>query len=413
MNKLATSSVDAQRFFLPSSALNRVLTEAPYRPRCSADKTASISQPVSLAIRYPYMQVNRRGMVSWLVFDLDHANPLCFEKVGLPAPNLIVINRDNNHSHLFYAITPVCTTDNARAKPISYMKAVYDAMARALDADPAYSGPVAKTPGHPWWKTWEIHNQVYSLDELADYIDLPQRSPWSTGPNLDAVSNSRHCMLFEETRFYAYSIVNKQRESGSFKHFKALVASFAHNRNNYSQRGFSSNLTSSQVAATVKSISRWTWDKYRGNSRCHKGVMALYAATGLTSEAKQKLSAARTHQVRKRNTESKIRAAANQILAKGIEPSQITQVMLAAHSGLTRQTIAKYPHILTEVVATHATSKKVVKMPKRSHTNNVLNVNYGEHQITPGFCKKDSFNLGGDVLNDHDVLADPGGGDSS
>ena len=128
-----------EQYYQADTALSRLLAEAPYLPRCSDNKTAALVRPREYAVRYPYMQVNRSNMVSWLVFDLDHSNPLIWEDENLPAPNFVVTNRKNGHAHLFYAIVPVCTSDNARSKPIQYMKAVYEAMAARLDADPAYS----------------------------------------------------------------------------------------------------------------------------------------------------------------------------------------------------------------------------------------------------------------------------------
>lgn len=153
MNNLITAASTAPAhpgYFQPVSAMSRILEEASYLARCSDNKTAMRVRPREYAIRYPYMQVNRPGRVSWLVFDLDHSNALIWEEHGLPPPNFIVRNRNSGNSHLYYAIAPVCTTERAREKPILYMKAVYDSMAALLKADPDYhSGPVAKTPGHP------------------------------------------------------------------------------------------------------------------------------------------------------------------------------------------------------------------------------------------------------------------------
>ena len=307
----ARDEAPTQRFFQGGTALNRVLLEAPYLPRCSDDKTATRIRPREYAIRYPYMQVNRPGMVSWLIFDLDHSNALIWEDAGLPAPNLIVRNRKSGHSHLYYAIPPVCTTESARSKPIAYMKAIYEAFAARLDADTDFhSGPVAKTPGHPWWLTWEIHSHIYELGELADYVELAVSSPWGKGPQLDEVSHSRHCILFEHLRYYAYSIVNREREKGSFSTFTRLLEAYAHNRNSFQKLGFSGDLPLSSLRATVKSVARWTWDRYRGDSRCHRGVMQLDKDLPLVE--RQRLAAARTHEVRQKATESKVRAACRQ-----------------------------------------------------------------------------------------------------
>ncbi len=371
---MGEKTLDEARFLQSGTALNRVLEEAPYLSRCSDNKTAGLVRPREYALKYPYMQVNRPGMVSWLVFDLDHSNPLVWEDEGLPAPNIVVTNRKNGHAHLFYAIPPVCTSENARPKPIAYMKAVYEAMATKLGADESYSGPVAKTPGHPWWSTWEIHPTVYELGELADYLDLSVKPRWSLEPNLDEVAHSRHCTLFEELRFYAYSIVNREREEGTYQGFYSLLENYASSKNNFSQRGFSNDLTWSQVKATVKSVARWTWDRYTGSSKCQRGVMGLDKSLPL--KERQRKAAERTHSCRRKATELKIITAHKQLIAQG---AKVTQAAVAAHTGLTRQTVAKHKHLITT-----PSTLNVVPMPQAQEgdLSPVSDVKYSLDQIS-------------------------------
>ncbi|QLG96733.1 replication initiation protein, partial (plasmid) [Pseudomonas yamanorum] len=321
----------SERFYEESTALSRVLIEAPYLARCSDNKTAALVRPREYAIRYPYMQINRQGMVSWLIFDLDHTNALAWDDEGLPPPNLIVRNRNNGHSHLFYAIPPVCTTENARDKPIQYMKAVYAAFALRLRADTDYnSGPVAKTPGHPWWSTTELHNHVYELGELSEYVEL-EVSPWKKAPALEDLAHSRHVILFTQLRYYAYSIVSRERERGTFSSFASLLEAFAHNHNTFARNGFSQDLMLSSVRATVRSISRWVWSKYFGNSRCCRGAMGLDNSLPLAE--RQSLAAKRTHQLRHKSTESKIRAACRGLYERGVK---LTQAAIATLAGVSR-----------------------------------------------------------------------------
>ncbi|KWS92805.1 replication initiation protein [Pseudomonas syringae] len=363
---LATSThMPPARFFEDGTALNRVLLEAPYLARCSDDKTATRVRPREYALRYPYMQVNRPGMVSWLVFDLDHANALAWDDAGLPAPNLMVRNRKSGHSQLFYAVPSVCTTENARAKPIQYMKAIYAAFAARLDADVDYNGgPVAKTQGHPWWETTEFHSHIYELGELASAVELTVK-PWATGPKLDQVSHSRHCILFEQLRYFAYSIVNRERELGSFESFMRSLDADAYNHNSFLKQGFSENLPLSSIRATVKSVGRWTWDRYTGDRRCHRGAMQLDGSLSLTE--RQSLAAKRTHELRHKATESKIRAACRQLQDQG---KALVRSAIATLAGVSVRTVASYTHILTEVsqpatVSVLRRSSKAVSVPPR------------------------------------------------
>ncbi|KWT06963.1 replication initiation protein [Pseudomonas amygdali] len=382
------------RFFEEGTALNRLLLEAPYLARCSDDKTATRVRPREYALRYPYMQVNRPGMVSWLVFDLDHANALAWDDAGLPAPNLMVRNRKSGHSQLFYAVPSVCTTENARAKPIQYMKAIYAAFAARLDADVDYhGGPVAKTPGHPWWETTEFHSHVYELGELASAVELTVK-PWATGPKLDQVSHSRHCILFEQLRYFAYSIVNRERELGSFESFMRSLDAYAYNHNSFLKQGFSENLPLSSIRATVKSVGRWTWDRYTGDRRCHRGAMQLDSSLSLTE--RQSLAAKRTNELRHKATESKIRAACRQLQDQG---KALVRSAIATLAGVSVRTVGSYTHILTEVsqpstVSVLRASRKAVSVPPRQDrspapgpvgqpaNDRVLGVQSGVHQIS-------------------------------
>lgn len=376
-----------ERFFDYESALSRVLNEAPFYPRVSDNKTATLTRPRHLAVRFPYMQINRRDMVSWLIFDLDHANPSIWEDAGLPAPNLIVQNRNSKGAHLYYAIKPVCTSIEARAKPIDYMKAIYSAMATKLKADVDFhSGPVAKTPGHPWWATTELHGHEYELGQLADYVDLPLISPWAKNPNIDLVSHSRHCIMFEWLRHYAYSIVKHEKEQGTFEGFTRMLEAFAHNKNSFYGLGFCQNLSQSSLKATVKSVARWTWERYSGSGRCHRGVMRLDPALPL--EERKRLSALRTHELRRKATEAKIRATVRHLQREGVA---VTQAAISRFSKLARQTIANYATVISE--ALQPTTIAILKS-KRTLSAIADVVKYGVHQVTAPFQKKQTEEAG-------------------
>ncbi|MDV6252839.1 replication initiation protein [Vibrio sp. EA2] len=360
-----------------SNSFQRLLGEAPYLSRCSDNKTAMLVRPRHYAVRWPYMQVNRKDMCSWLVFDIDHEdqefpNPYIWQDEGLPAPNLIVRNRHDNKAHLYYAIVSVCTSDNARSQPIQYLKAVYQAMALRMKADQAYSGPVAKTPFHPWWQTTELHSQVYELGELADSVDLETPLPWGEAAYLNDVSHSRNCTLFEHSRHYAYSIIRGERREGSYESFKRRICHYATYKN-YSFEG-KTPLRHSEVMSVVKSVSRWTWDKYYAGSKVKRGVMNL--PSDLNTKQRQSLAAARTHQIRREKTKERIINACRLLLQKG-EELNITTVAKATR--FCRKTVRRYFYDIHSFVKP---SEGVGILPISSLLRLMKSGPYAVHQIT-------------------------------
>ncbi|AHF01387.1 replication protein A [Thiomicrospira aerophila AL3] len=362
-----------------SHGLTRLLDQAPYYPRCSDNKTAARVLPREYAIKQPYMQVNQPGLASWLVFDLDHTNSWIWEDEGLPEPNLIVSNPKNGSSHIFYAIKPVCTSDNAHLKPIRYMKAVYKAMAKALNADPAYSGPVAKTPFHAWWRTAELHTYEYELGDLAKSLTLELAPLWSDKErNMDDIEHSRHCYLFERIRHQAYAL---KSQHSCYKAFHDDVETIALKSNNFKQEGFAANLRISEVKATVKSICRWTWEKYTGKGG-NRGVMQLSKAMPL--HKKQALAAKHTHAARRKTSEQKVRQAIR-ILSK--DHKKITINLIAQFAKLSRQTVAKYKSLINPA----ALSEGVISL-KEAFNRSAKNVKNAVYQITaPGRVSRGRF----------------------
>ena len=395
-----------QRYEAPATALGRVLAEAAYYPRVSDNKSATLSRPVEYAIRWPYMQINRPNFVSWLVFDCDHADIYRWEKAGLPAPNLIVSSGKNgsvSSFHLLYAIDPVCTSVKARSHPIRYMKAIYGEMARLLDADPDYhGGPVCKTPGHPWWHTAELHPHEYSLGELHEYFDIPAEKPrFSKGPDLLPVMHSRAVTLFEQLRFFAYSVVNNERDKGSFETFSRRLEDYAHQINDFERRGFvdvktgmsKGNLAVSALRYTIKSVARWTWDRYTGDGRCNRGVMQLDPSLSLAQ--RQRLAAERTHSERTKKTGDSVRTACATLHTRG---EKITQTAIARLTQLSRQAVATYQRVIDDFLRhppqATAAPAHAARPPKI--------VKFGVHQVTPP--RLFSVQFGPDVSHAADSL---------
>ncbi|KXS55299.1 MAG: replication protein A [Marinobacter sp. T13-3] len=369
----------------PESAMARILSEAPYLPRCSDNKTAALSQPRRLATRFPYMQVNRRDVMPWLVFDIDYRpNGLPWESAGLPTPNLMVRNRDTGHCHLFYAIVPVITGPKGRDKPIRFLRSVYEAMAGKMKADPQYRGPVAKTPGHPWWDTTEFHSHVYSLGELADYLTLPVYAPWAGRSQCmeDADhGDSRHWKLFRRICCYAYQSVQAYRRDSNYEAFEEAVYTHGQAINRevckpFPRKGL---LRLSQVRAVCKSVARWTWLNYTGSGRWDRGVMELDRSLPLS--VRQSLAAHRTHGCRRQATERRIAQACRNLQAEG---RALTFVAIAHASGLTRQTVAKYRTFIDSLTAPAASSdtRSTQASKKEAVCANVTDVNFTAHKIT-------------------------------
>jgi hypothetical protein len=306
---------------------------APNKPYCSDDKASGlIIRSKGSAFNRRYVQHNPPSMCHWLTFDQDHEHILMWEKANLPEPNMIVRNLDNSRAHVSYAIESVCTSEAGNPKPIAYASAVQEAYTQALKADACYTNFITKNPYHDDWHVWELHSHVYSLGEMADYVDLIRKRWTRKQAANDAYHGlSRNCALFNRLRFWAYDHVAWYREDGSsYEQWMTAVLERCESMNTFTEP-----LPYSEIKSTGKSVGKWVWTKYWPEGKpIRRGMMAsefTKSQLPLDLKAKQRLSARRTHEMRRNATEEKIIDAIGQLTAQG---KKVTKIGVSQLTGI-------------------------------------------------------------------------------
>ena len=231
------------------------LKKLPRKPYCCDVFVSGLKiRPTRTALTFKYVQFNHL-VQNFLIFDVDRAGAaLAWEEGSVAAPNLAVINRENQHAHLFYFLrVGVSKFPTSRIKALRYLSTIEASYAARLGADFSYAGLISKNPLNPFWLLWQIHNNLYDLDELADYIDFKN----TTTQKQIKTGVGRNVDLFENGRKWAYEAVRGFRQGKTYNDFFSAVFSHLNALNSL----FFSPLPVNEVISTAKSIGRWTWQK--------------------------------------------------------------------------------------------------------------------------------------------------------
>jgi hypothetical protein len=343
-----------------AASIIHFLANLPLKPYCSDDLRRLNIRPVKTAMKYAYIQPNDPYNVRCVVFDMDLGADsfFQFEDKMTATPNLIVQNPENLNCHYLYLLkNPVWVKDTGRQAPQAYLNAVKGAMTRQLGADTRYSGLICKNPLNPQWRTSELHTRLYSLDDLADYVDLSlpsiERDRAKAEKGLvNAVINGRNDHLFTVLRLFAYErIVSYKGLESSIGSSKAFT--MWHNAiEKEAERintAFPSVLGIGEIKSTAKSVSRWVWKHYQEGEQVQRGKMGFgetrhnynFNAPMLPEEERkrrQSLSAHLTHKHRKESTELKIKQAIERLKANG---EKVNKSKVAKITGLERARISQ------------------------------------------------------------------------
>lgn len=211
------------------------------------------------AILAKYIQFNQPYAMFWLGFDVDRLGAaIDWSDRNAPAPTLTITNPENGHAHLLYALkTSIRTAPDGKMKPLKYAAAVENALRKKLDADAGYSGLICKNPNHSHWKIAVWQPELYTLDWLADSLDL------NAANDKEIVADyglGRNCSLFDKTRKWAYRAIRQ----GWPKYDQWLQACYERARAYNLQ--FASPLGENEVNGIAKSIAKWTVVNFSSDS---------------------------------------------------------------------------------------------------------------------------------------------------
>ena len=229
----------------------------PNKPYCMDEKPGyMLIRTKAIAVKKPYIQVNPPFTTIYFVFDDDKVDSaLSWFDAGLPQPFWTTQNPLNGHCHHCYKLEiPLCTSEFASVKAIKYAQAVYYAYALKMGADLSYSHLITKNPLHPQWRTTYWTKQAYSLDYLADFVDLPKKLP----KKLEVVGLGRNVTMFEKGRHWAYKAIRDYMHHNSSHEWEKAVRAQIEAINS----GFEQPLPPSEVKATAKSIAKWVWQRF-------------------------------------------------------------------------------------------------------------------------------------------------------
>ncbi|HDQ0502914.1 TPA: replication initiation protein [Escherichia coli] len=190
-----------------SAALQYFEENLPHRPYHSDDLAFGLRiSGKGRALLARYIQQNQPHAQFWLVFDVDREGAaIDWSDRNAPAPNITVKNPVNGHAHLLYALNiAVRTAPDASVKALKYAAAIERALCEKLGADVNYSGLICKNPFHLEWQVMEWREEAYTLDELADYLDLSASARRSIDKHYGM---GRNCHLFETLRKWAYRAI--------------------------------------------------------------------------------------------------------------------------------------------------------------------------------------------------------------
>lgn len=244
-----------------SLCLEQFTDKLPVKPYCTNDlEHGLLIRPKAIAVNYKYLQPDHPFYQHYLILDLDYESSLIeilYSMTGIPLPNLLVENKENGRSHIFFNLkTPIYKTNASKLKPIIYANAVLKRLQSLFNADVGYSGLIVKNPIHEQWRAYTLRDKPYSLNELADKLEIDWKEANKPVKQSDAIGLGRNCYVFHTARFWAYKAVREFRGK-TYNQWLQTVIDHCLKLN----EGITEPMQYGEIKGIAKSIARYCWKR--------------------------------------------------------------------------------------------------------------------------------------------------------
>jgi hypothetical protein len=234
----------------------------PRRPLCTDQLSDGCwREPAARALQRKYIQINPPLTALWLAFDVDRpAGGLAWQAANLPEPAWSCTTRKNGHGHLVYGLEMPVRGDDLSNKAVRYLEAIKEGFRARLGGDPGYAGLLTKNPRHPDWLVERGLQKLWTLGELAEYVQLPSTKLLAFRQNQELGGLGRNVDTFDRLRFWAYRAVEGYRSTGQ------QVWALAVNQKLEQLNDLNSPpLPQNELKHIARSVAAWVWSKYSGS----------------------------------------------------------------------------------------------------------------------------------------------------
>lgn len=348
----------------------------PHHPYYGKDKKIDGILCRDRARNYPYIQINF-PLLHYLCFDCD-SDDAAFRPgaMGLPVPTLSVIAPETGHAHLLYELFDPIPRRGKSTETRALLRDVISGYKTRLEADRCISlqHQLIKNPLCTKWDVLE-GPMPFSLSELVEFV--PKEFERKSRPEISArragieslaetrermaledgkIPDSRNCSIFENSRIYAYSVV---AEHSSYQSLFRAVLDYIENLNDNQIPdcfpGKGKIPSPRELKDTAKSIAGFTFRNRANFSKVDRGVMGFQPLEELHLEGgeysrelsrRNRLSAERTHGIRKERTREKIKDATYLCIRRGID---LKPENIGTLAGVSRRTVYNHMKLVREL----------------------------------------------------------------